>query len=312
VAESNKAILAAVAANAGIAVAKFVAAAVGGSSALLAEGIHSLVDMGNGLLLLVGLRLAKLPADEAHPFGHGKNVYFFSLVVAMIVFGLGGGMSMYEGIKHIATPSHVENITISLVVLAISGAFEGFSFVVAMRAFARYRRDQLHDLPVQLAIRAAKDPTTFSVLLEDGAALAGILVAAAGVILSRVLHEPILDGVASCVIGAMLAFVAVIMAVESHGLIIGERALPWVVEEVRRIAASESSVARVVAIQTMHIGPEQVLVTLRLDFQDDVASGEIAVALARISTRVKESTREVRNVLLDLDSIRMDRPEGES
>ena len=304
-AESKKAIVAAILANLGIAVAKFVAAAIGGSSAMLAEGIHSLVDTGNGLLLLVGLRLARRPADAAHPFGHGKDVFFFSLIVAMIVFGLGGGMSIYEGIKHIAEPSHAENLTLTLIVLAVAGLFEGVSFVVALRGFRAYSNDRLRGLPLRRAVRAAKDPTVFSVVLEDGAALAGIVIAAAGVILAHVLRAPFFDGLASILIGVVLAVVAVIMGVESRGLLIGERALSWVVEDVRRIVASEAVVERVVGVQTMHLGAEEVLVTLRLDFKPDLDPGEIAVALARIRRRVKESAREVRHVMLDLDSIRL-------
>jgi cation diffusion facilitator family transporter len=305
VAESKRAIVAAILANLGIAVAKFVAAAIGGSSAMLAEGIHSLVDTGNGILLLVGLRLARRPPDAAHPFGHGKDVFFFSLIVAMIVFGLGGGMSIYEGIKHLAEPSHVESLTLTLIVLGVSGLFEGVSFVVAVRGFRAYSRDRLRGLPLRRAVRAAKDPTVFSVVLEDAAALAGIVIAAAGVILSHVLGAPLFDGLASILIGLVLAFVALVMGVESRGLLIGERALSWVVEDVRRIVAGEPVVERIVAVQTMHLGPEEVLVTLRLDFKPDLDPGEIAVALARIRVRVKERTREVRQVMLDLDSIRL-------
>jgi cation diffusion facilitator family transporter len=210
--ESKIAVYGAIAANTGIALTKFVAAAVTGSSAMLSEGIHSTVDTGNGVLLLVGMKLSRRKSTPEHPFGHGKELYFWSLMVAVLIFGLGGGISAYEGVLHMLHPEPLRDATWNYVVLGAAALFESGSFVVALRQFLGAKGD----VPFWRALRTSKDPTTFTVLAEDAAALAGLAVAAVGVYLSHRLDLPILDGAASVVIGLPLAGVAVLLMSQSR------------------------------------------------------------------------------------------------
>src|SRR4030095_15751447 len=219
--ESKVAVFAAIAGNLAIAATKLVAAFFSGSSAMLSEGIHSIVDTGNGLLLLVGLRKSRKPADSRHPFGHGKELYFWPLVVAIMIFALGGGMSVYEGVTHLMHPTHADP-TWNYVVLGIAFVFESISSVFAFKAF----RGELKGQSPLAAIRASKDPTSFTVLFEDTAALLGLVVAFLGIFLGSVLHNPYFDGIASIVIGLILAVVAGFLAYETKGLLIGEGVNP--------------------------------------------------------------------------------------
>src|ERR1041384_2476071 len=238
--ESKVAIFAAIAANFAIAITKFVAAFFSGSSAMLSEAIHSLVDTGNGALLLVGLRQSQKPPDDTHPFGHGKELYFWPLIVAILVFSLGGGMSVYEGITHLVHPHHGDP-TWSYVVLGLAFAFESVSAFLAYRAF----RKELKGAGVLETIKRSKDPTTFTVLFEDSAALAGLIVAFLGILLGDLLENPYLDGIASIVIGAILATVAVFLAYETKGLLIGEGVDPQTLASVRSIAAEDDAIHKV-------------------------------------------------------------------
>ena len=217
-AESKLAIYGAIAANVAIAATKFVVAGITGSSAMLSEGIHSAVDTCNGVLLLVGTWRSELPASDEHPFGHGKELYFWSLIVAVLIFGLGGGVSFYEGIQHIRHPEPMQDPTWNYVVLGLAMLFEGASFLVALRQF----RAQSRGAPFWRALEQSKDPTTYTVLAEDSAALLGLVVAALGIYFSHRLDMPALDGAASVVIGLLLAGVAVLLIRESRGLLIGE------------------------------------------------------------------------------------------
>jgi cation diffusion facilitator family transporter len=302
-AETAKVVAVAAAANAAIVVAKLVAALASGSSAMFSEAIHSIVDTGDGLLLFIGLRLARRPADRDHPFGHGKDLYFFSFVVAMLIFGLGGGLSIREGIEHIRAPRPIENLTMSYIVLAVVALFESTSLAVAARAFRRYREAHLRGLGMLEAIHAAKDPTTFTVILEDAAALAGLAVAALGITLAHWLDVPALDGVASCVIGLILAAVAVLLGVESRGLLIGERALRWVVTAVRELAGRDPAVKEVVRAQTMMLGPERVLLALTLQFRPELGGDERARAIARIDEEIRVRFPAVRHVFVEAAGI---------
>ena len=294
-AKGKKAIYAAIIGNGLIAVTKFIAAGITGSSAMLSEGIHSLVDTGNGGLLLLGLRRAKRPPDEAHPFGYGKEVYFWTLLVAMLIFAGGGGVSIYEGIQHIRHPVEPGDPTIAFIVLGLAAVFEGFALTIAWQEFKKARGET----PLWPAIEHGKDPTSFAVLLEDSAAMAGILVAAAGIGLAHLLDAPVLDGAASVVIGLILAGVAVVLARETRGLLVGEAADPELESGVRRIAVSDEAVDGVVRILTMHVGPEDVLVNLDLRFRSDLDARGVELAVDRLEYAIKGAYPTIRYLFME-------------
>ena len=281
-AESRIAIYGAIAANVAIAVTKFVVAGITGSSAMLSEGIHSAVDTFNGVLLLVGLRLSQRPATDEHPFGHGKELYFWSLMVAVLIFGLGGGVSFYEGIHHIRHPEPLSDPTWNYIVLGAAALFEGASFVIALRQF----RGQSRGRPFLNALHASKDPGTYTVLAEDGAALLGLVVAATGIFLSHRFGMPELDGAASVVIGLLLAGVAVLLVRESRGLLIGEGIRRESAQDIRSIARAQPHVRDVGRILSMYMGPEEVLVTVDLDFDPGTRTEEAAAVITVIQQQV--------------------------
>jgi len=231
-AESTRVIYAAIAANLVIAVTKFIAAGFTGSSAMLSEGIHSLVDTGNGGLMLLGVRRSRRPADAAHPFGYGKELYFWTLIVAIVIFAVGGGISAYEGLLHILSPKPIADPAWNYIVLGIAVVFEGYSFTVAFKAFQAERGK----LSIWQSIDQSKDPTTYTVLFEDSAALVGLVVALLGVFFAQFLDNPYFDGGASIVIGLILAAVAVLLAYESKDLLVGEALDPETLKDIRRLA----------------------------------------------------------------------------
>ncbi len=251
----------AIAANFGIAVAKFVAAALTGSSAMLSEGFHSLVDTGNQGLLLLGVHQGRHPPDEGHPFGHGRALYFWSLVVAIVLFGVGGGLSLYEGITHVINPAPLEDPLVAYIVLAVAVVLEGSSFLVAAHEILPDVREE----GMWQAFRTSKDPSTLTVLAEDSAAVTGLVLAAAGIAAAHLFDEPRLDGAASIAIGVLLALVALLLARESRGLLIGERADEAAEERLRAAVERVPSVARLASMRTMHLGPDEILVTLRVE-----------------------------------------------
>jgi cation diffusion facilitator family transporter len=282
----------AIAANVAIAITKFVAAAVTGSGAMLSEGIHSTVDTGDGLLVLLGLWLSKRPATPRHPYGHGLEVYFWSMVVAMAIFGAGGGVSIYEGIHHLLHPREVSASWWSYGVLAAAFVFEGSSWLIARRGFAMARgRRGLWE-----GIQRSKDPTTFIVLLEDSAALIGIVIAAAGVTLAHVLENPMYDAFASLLIGALLVLVAIILGRETWSLLIGESASPELVDDIRRIAAKQPGLLEVKAPRTLHLGPDIVHVDLDVKADPDQSAPEIVAATHQIEEEVRARNPLVRRV----------------
>jgi len=297
-AESRLAIYGAIGANLAIAVTKFVAAGITGSSSMLSEGIHSLVDCGNGGLLLVGVKQSQKPASPAHPFGRGKELYFWSLIVGVLIFGLGGGISFYEGILHVRDPAPLEDPMWNYVVLACAFVFESLSLSMAWRQFKRERE------PGTLwhALRASKDPTTFTVLAEDSAALAGLVIAAIGVFASHALDEPALDGVASMAIGLLLAGVAVLLIRESRGLLVGEGVSPALAREIRELATAEDSVHHAGPVLSMYVGPEDVLVTFDVHVQPELPSGEVADTVQRIQKRVREHYPEITRLYIEVKS----------
>jgi len=298
-AKGKKSIYAAIVGNALIAVTKFIAAGITGSSAMLSEAVHSLVDTGNGGLLLLGLRLGRRPADETHPFGYGKEVYFWTLLVAMLIFAGGGGVSLYEGIQHIRHPTPTGDPAVAFLVLGLAFLFEGVAWSVAWREFRIVRGRET----TWQAIHHGKDPTAYAVLLEDSAAMAGILVAAIGIGAAHRLEMPVLDGVASVIIGLILATVALVLAGETRGLLVGEAARAPLVEGVRSLAAEDKAVVDVVRMLTMHVGPEDVLVNLDLRFERDLDAVEVAEAVKRLEGRIKTTFPQVRYLFMEVASI---------
>jgi cation diffusion facilitator family transporter len=294
-ADSTLSIYGAIAANIAIAVTKFGVAGVTGSSAMLSEGIHSAVDTLNGVLLLVGLRLSRRPATPEHPFGHGKELYFWSLIVAVLIFGLGGGVSFYEGVLHIRHPEPMRDPMWNYVVLGAAAVFEGASFAIALRQFL----ETAGDTPFWEAIRRSKDPTTYTVLAEDSAALAGLAIAAVGIAASHHFGMPELDGAASVVIGLLLAGVAILLIRESRGLLIGEGIRPETAGAIRSIALSEPRVRDVGRVLSMYVGPDDVLVTMDLDFDSGTAAADAAAAIAAIERQVRSRFPMIKRLFIE-------------
>ena len=298
-AESRIAIYGAIGANVAIAATKFTVAGITGSSAMLSEGVHSAVDTFNGVLLLVGVKLSQRPATAEHPFGHGKELYFWSLMVAVLIFGLGGGVSFYEGIQHIRDPEPMTDPTWNYIVLGAAMLFEGISFGIALKQF----RGKSRGRPFWNALHSSKDPTTYTVLAEDSAALVGLIVAAIGIYLSHELDIPELDGAASVVIGLLLAGVAVLLVRESRGLLIGEGIRPETAREIRRIATAQASVHDVGQILSMYIGPEEVLVTLDLHFEDGTRTDDAAAAMTVIQKEVREKFPTIKRLFIEAGEV---------
>ena len=297
-ANSRLAIYGAIAANVAIAVTKFTVAGVTGSSAMLSEGVHSAVDTFNGLLLLVGIRLSQRPATPEHPFGHGKELYFWSLMVAVLIFGLGGGMSFYEGVQHIRHPEPMRDPTWNYVVLAAAALFEGTSFSIALRQFLK----QAGTTPFWEAAHRSKDPTTYTVLAEDAAALVGLTIAAVGIALSHRLNMPALDGAASVLIGLLLAGVATLLTWESRGLLIGEGIRPETAQAIRELALAQPGVRDVGRVLSMYVGPDDVLVTMDLDFDAGTDAAEAAAAIGRVERQVRERFPMIRRLFIESGS----------
>ncbi|NUO47652.1 MAG: cation diffusion facilitator family transporter [Polyangiaceae bacterium] len=301
---SRIAIYSAIAANVAIAATKFTAAAWSGSSAMLAEGIHSTVDTGDGLLLLVGIHLSRRAADASHPFGYGKDLYFWTLIVGILIFSVGGGMSLYEGIHHLLHPRNAEGWLLNLGVIGAALLFEGASFVFALRKFGEYRRAHPEATGVLDAIHTSKDPSGFAVLLEDGAAIAGLLLAAIGITLTHLSGSPIFDGLASIGIGLVLATVALLLAYESRGLLIGESALRGVVQSIRTCAEKTTGLSHVNRVLTMQLGPDNVLVALDAAFDTGLTSEELGQTAQRLEESIKRAHPYVKHVFIDVHAVR--------
>jgi cation diffusion facilitator family transporter len=291
---SHKVVYVALGGNLMIAIAKFVAAAISGSSAMLSEGVHSLVDTVNELLLLYGLRRAATPPDRSHPFGYGRELYFWSFIVALLVLAMGAGVSFYEGVLHIRQPESVEHPLINYLVLAVSFVFEGTSWYVALREF-RARKGHLGYFE---AFRLSKDPSTFTVLLEDSAALLGLLVALAGLLGAQLLAQPILDGVASIGIAGVLATSAMLLARETKGLLIGEPAHPAVSDAILAIAAGDAGVRCANGVLTVQMGPSQVVATLSAEFEDALTTPQIEACINRIEKQAKVTHPEIISLFI--------------
>ena len=291
---SHKVVYVALGGNLMIAIAKFVAATISGSSAMLSEGVHSLVDTVNELLLLYGLRRAATPPDRSHPFGYGRELYFWSFIVALLVLAMGAGVSFYEGVMHIRQPEPVEHPLINYLVLAVSFVFEGTSWYVALREF-RARKGHLGYFE---AFRLSKDPSTFTVLLEDSAALLGLLVALAGLLGAQLLDQPMLDGVASIGIAGVLATSAMLLARETKGLLIGEPAHPAVSDAILAIAAGDAGVRCANGVLTVQMGPSQVVATLSAEFEDALTTPQIEACINRIEKQAKVTHPEIVSLFI--------------
>jgi cation diffusion facilitator family transporter len=291
---SRRVIYAALAGNLAIALTKFAAAFFTGSSAMLSEGVHSLVDTGNGGLLLYGMHRAARPADSTHPFGHGRELYFWSFIVALLVFALGAGVSFYEGVMHIMAPEPVANPMVNYVVLGFSLLFEGGSWWVALKEFRKTKGR----LGWFQAVRLSKDPSVYTVLFEDSAALLGLLVAFAGISAAEVFDIPEFDGVASLCIGAILGATAIFLARESKGLLLGEPASREVQAKVLAIAQQDAAVQRANGLVSVHIGPEEIIAGLSVEFEDHVAAPEIEACVERIEARLKAEVPTVKSLFV--------------
>ncbi|HKJ96026.1 MAG TPA: cation diffusion facilitator family transporter [Gammaproteobacteria bacterium] len=299
-ASSRKAIYAAIAGNLAIAVTKFVAAAVSGSAAMAAEGIHSLVDTGNGLLLLFGIHRSRRPADADHPFGYGKALYFYSLIVAIMIFAFGGGISIYQGIEHILHPAELGDPVIAFAVLGASMLFEGASWLTAWVAFRQAKGSR----GVREEIRRSKDPTSFAVLFEDTAAMLGLAVAMVLLAFAYGLGVPVLDGVASVLIGLILCSVSWMLGYETRSLLVGESADPDVQTRIEGLVLEDPGVDGVLRMMTMHLAPREILLTLDIDFRDDLASvTAVEQVVDRIERRIRDALPEVRFIFIEARSL---------
>ena len=292
--ESNRVVIAALLGNFLVAATKFAAAAITGSSAMTSEAVHSLVDTGNEVLLLYGLRRAAKPADADHPFGHGRELYFWSFIVALAIFAVGAGASVFEGVRHIRSPVPIKNPAVNYVVLALALVFEGSSWWVAFKQF----RAMKGDIGYLEAVRKSKDPTTFTVLAEDTGAILGIFIALAGTVAAHVHDRPVLDGAASIAIGVLLGLIAIVLARETKGLLIGEPARSELVSSICAIARAQPGVESSNGLFTVHIGPRQVVAALSVDFRDTLSAGEVETIVAALEDRVKKAHPEVVSVLI--------------
>jgi cation diffusion facilitator family transporter len=286
---SKKAVYAALAGNILVAATKLLAAVWTGSSAMMSEAVHSLVDSGNEILLLYGFHRAARRPDAQHPLGYGRELYFWSFIVALLIFALGAGVAIYEGIAHVRHPEPISNPAISYVVLALAFLFEGASWLVSWRQF----RAAKGPLGYYEAVRRSKDPPSFMVFFEDSAALVGILIAALGTFAAVQLRQPVFDGVASILIGVVLGAVALLLARESKSLLIGEHADSELSDSILRVAGAEKSITRANGVLTMQLAPDQIVAALSLDFEDHLTAAQIEDAVIDIERKVREAHPQV-------------------
>jgi cation diffusion facilitator family transporter len=291
---AKTAIIAALAANLGIAIIKFAAAWFTGSSAMVAEGIHSVVDTTNEWLLLLGLRKSQRPASEQRPFGYGRELYFWSFIVAIFIFGIGGGISIYEGVEHLRHPVQPRDPLWNYLVLGLAFCFDGASFLVARRTFNAQRGAQ----PFWAAFRESKDPSTFVVLFEDAADLLGLLVAFLGVLLGQLLHNPYLDGVASLLIGVILIVVAALLLRENKSLLLGEPASPALRQQLTALVQADAAVARVGAPLTSYLSPHEILAVVPVQFEAALSAGQVTAAAARLAELIRAQCPDVQHVFV--------------
>ena len=297
--ETKTAVVAAILGNLAIATTKFFAAAFSGSSAMLSEAIHSLVDTGNGALILLGIRNSRKPPDSEHPFGHGRELYFWTLMVGVLIFGVGGGMSVYEGLTHLTNPKPIEDAKWTYIVLGLSAVFESITWYFGWKAFSKERRGR----GVFEVIHSTKDPTSFSVLLEDSAALLGLGVALLGIFLSQSLNEPYFDGGASIVIGLLLCTIATVMVYESRGLLIGEGVDQNTLKNLREIVEADEDVAHLQHLHTIYQSPQTVLLVIELRFDDSISAVDVRKAVRRLEANIQARYPEIKYVFFGSASL---------
>ncbi len=262
---------------------------------MLSEAVHSIVDTSNQGLLLWGMKRSSKPADEQHPFGYGMELYFWTFVVAILIFAIGAGVSLYEGFHKLGNPREVKHIHINYIVLAIAMVFEGVAWTIAFNEFRR-RKGKLGYFK---AVQVSKDPTVFTVLFEDSAAMLGLIAAFIGLLLTQWLGNPVFDAIASIVIGIILSCTAMLLAYESKGLLIGEAASREVVEGIRKILQKESDILSINEILTMHMGPEDVLLNISLDFHDSISAGEVERTITDLEIEIKKQYPEVARIFIE-------------
>lgn len=297
--ESTIVVYAALAGNLGVAITKLIAATVTGSSAMFAESIHSAVDTLNEVLLLVGLHRSKRPIDSTHPFGYGKEQYFWSLIVAVLVFGLGGGVSVVQGIQHILAPEPIVDAKWNFIVLGISAVLEGASFIVALRAILKKKGDK----PFWRYLHRSKDPATFTVFAEDAAALGGLALAALGIGGALLFDMPVLDGVASVAIGLLLALVASVLVYESRGLLVGEGVEETTAQAIKEMAEQDPNVETAAWPLTMYLGPENVLLVLSVQFMLGISGGGLANAIDAIEKRIRLRYPLIQRIFIEANRL---------
>ncbi len=297
---SRKIIYVALIGNGLIAITKVIAAGMTGSAAMLSEAIHSVADTGNEILLLYGLQRAKLPADKDFPFGHGKEIYFWSFVVALLLFAGGAGISLFKGIDQLVEPLPVKHSNINFCVIGFALIFEGASWYIALKEFAR-RKGAWGYLQ---AIHRAKDPSVFIVLLEDSAAIIGLVVAFIGILLSQITGNPVYDAAASVIIGLILAITAIVLAIETKSLLIGESANKEVVQGIREIAGSCQEIKQVNEVLTMHMGPDFILVNISVDFVDPILATDVEVTVAKLDKEIKQAYPHVQRIFIEVETWR--------
>ena len=289
-----------IAANVAIAVSKFVAAYITGSSAMLSEGIHSLVDTGNGGLLLYGMSRSQRPADAQHPFGHGKELYFWALIVAVLIFAIGGGMSFYEGIKHLEHPEPLTDAKWNYIVLGLSILFEGAALVLALRALLE---KQAPGVSFWRTLRTSRDPAVFASVLENAAAVAGLLIALLGVYFGHALNNPLFDGGASIIIGLLLMGVAVLLVSRTKDLLTGEGVSDATAERVQELARQAPGVTRVRPPLTMYLAPDDVMLALDVDFDDHLTATQVEDAIEAVQDAIRAEHPEFRRIFIEAKSL---------
>jgi cation diffusion facilitator family transporter len=294
---SKKVIYAALIGNLLIAITKFIAATITRSSAMLSEGIHSLVDTGNQILLLYGLKRAAKPPDKQFPFGHGKELYFWSFIVAILIFAVGAGVSVYEGVHHLQHPEPIESPAINYVVLALAMVFEGIAWFLAWREFNRHKGGRSY----LRAVQEGKDPSLFVVLFEDSAAMLGLVVAFLGVLLTQLTGQLWFDGLASVLIGCILGGTAIWLAYETKSLLIGEAARPEVVAAVREMALAHPRIDHVNEVLTLHMGPEFILVNVGVQFDDEATADDIERIIAELDQGLRDRFPRVKRVFIEAE-----------
>lgn len=294
---SKTVIYAAMAGNGVIAACKYAAFFLTGSAAMLAEAIHSTADTGNQVLMRFGLARASKTPDAEHPFGYGKEVYFWSFMVAVLLFGIGASLSIIEGVEHVLHPSPVSNPLVVYIVFGLAFVFESSAWLVAAREFKRTKGQR----GVIEGVRRGKDPNKFLVLFEDSAALLGIVIAVVGVLATQLTGNGIYDGLASIAIGLVLAVASTGLAIETKGLLIGESANPHVIAAIRRILEHESAVARTNDIATLHFGPEYILATISVRFRGDLSGRDLQATIARIESHIKDQSPSVKRIFIEAE-----------